>query len=77
MVAYSFGSQNVKSGDEIIISGMEHHSNIVPWQLLCEQKGAVLKIIPITDSGELDINQYESMLSDKTKLVAIVHQPTP
>ena len=74
LVAYSFGSQNVKSGDEIIISGMEHHSNIVPWQLLCEQKGAVLKIIPITDSGELDINQYESMLSNKTKLVAIVHQ---
>ena len=74
LVAYSFGSQNVKSGDEIIISGMEHHSNIVPWQLLCEQKGAVLKVIPITDSGELDINQYESMLSDKTKLVAIVHQ---
>ena len=74
LVAYSFGSQNVKSGDEIIISGMEHHSNIVPWQLLCEQKGAVLKVIPITDSGELDINQYESMLSNKTKLVAIVHQ---
>ncbi len=74
LVAYSFGSQNVKSGDEIIISGMEHHSNIVPWQLLCEQKGAVLKVIPITDSGELDINQYESMLSNKTKLVSIVHQ---
>ena len=74
LVAYSFGSQNVVSGDEIIISGMEHHSNIVPWQLLCEQKGAVLKIIPITDSGELDINEYEAMLSDKTKLVAIVHQ---
>ena len=53
---------------------MEHHSNIVPWQLLCEQKGAVLKIIPITDEGELDINQYESMLSNKTKLVAVVHQ---
>jgi len=74
LVAYSFGSQNVNSGDEIIISGMEHHSNIVPWQLLCEQKGAVLKVIPITDSGELDINQYDSMLSNKTKLVAIVHQ---
>jgi len=74
LVAYSFGSQNVESGDEIIISGMEHHSNIVPWQLLCEQKGAVLKIIPITDEGELDINQYESMLSNKTKLVAVVHQ---
>ena len=74
LVAHSFGSQNVESGDEIIISGMEHHSNIVPWQLLCEQKGAVLKIIPITDEGELDINQYESMLSNKTKLVAVVHQ---
>ena len=74
LVAYSFGSQNVESGDEIIISGMEHHSNIVPWQLLCEQKGAVLKIIPITDEGELDINQYESMLSNKRRLVAVVHQ---
>jgi cysteine desulfurase/selenocysteine lyase len=74
LVAHSFGSQNVESEDEIIISGMEHHSNIVPWQLLCEQKGAVLKIIPITDEGELDINQYESMLSNKTKLVAVVHQ---
>ena len=74
LVAHSFGSQNVESGDEIIISGMEHHSNIVPWQLLCEQKSAVLKIIPITDEGELDINQYESMLSNKTKLVAVVHQ---
>ena len=53
LVAYTWGRQNIKAGDEIIISTMEHHSNIVPWQILCEEKGAVLKVIPVSDEGEL------------------------
>ncbi len=73
LVAYTWGRQNIKAGDEIIISVMEHHSNIVPWQILCEQNGAILKIIPINDEGELLIDEYEKLLSDKTKLVSIVH----
>jgi cysteine desulfurase/selenocysteine lyase len=73
LVAYAWGRQNIKAGDEIIISTMEHHSNIVPWQILCEEKGAILKIIPINDEGELEIDAYEKLLSPKTKLVAIVH----
>jgi cysteine desulfurase/selenocysteine lyase len=72
-VAYTWGRQNIKAGDEIIISTMEHHSNIVPWQILCEEKGAVLKIIPITDEGELLIDEYKKLLSPKTKLVSVVH----
>src|SRR6476620_10772800 len=58
LVAYTWGRQNIMAGDEIIISGMEHHSNIVPWQVLCEEKNAVLKIIPISDSGELLMGEY-------------------
>src|SRR5664279_6433140 len=73
LVAYTWGRQNIKAGDEIIISGMEHHSNIVPWQILCEEKKAVLKIIPVTDEGELDIDVYKNLLSSKTKLVSVVH----
>jgi cysteine desulfurase/selenocysteine lyase len=73
LVAYTWGRQNVKVGDEIIISVMEHHSNIVPWQILCEQNGAILKIIPINDEGELLMDEYEKLLSPKTKLVSIVH----
>jgi cysteine desulfurase / selenocysteine lyase len=73
LVAYAWGRKNVKAGDEIIISGMEHHSNIVPWQLLCEEKGATLKVIPISDKGELLMDEYEKLLSKKTKLVAVVH----
>lgn len=73
LVAYTWGRQNIKAGDEIIISTMEHHSNIVPWQILCEEKGAVLKIIPITDEGELLIDEYKKLLSPKTKLVSVVH----
>jgi cysteine desulfurase / selenocysteine lyase len=72
LVAYSWGRKNIHAGDEIIISAMEHHSNIVPWQLLCEEKNAVLKIIPISDEGELLLDEYESMLGPKTKLVSIV-----
>lgn len=73
LVASTFGRKNIGSGDEIIISTMEHHSNIVPWQLLCEEKGAVLKIIPITDSGEIVFEDFENLLSTKTKLVSVVH----
>lgn len=73
LVAFSFGEAFVKSGDEIIISYMEHHSNIVPWQMLCERKNAVLKVIPITESGELKLDEYKKLLSPKTKLVAITH----
>jgi cysteine desulfurase/selenocysteine lyase len=72
LVAYSWGRKNIHPGDEIIISAMEHHSNIVPWQLLCEEKNAVLKIIPINDEGELLLDEYESMLGPKTKLVSVV-----
>ncbi|HET9279016.1 MAG TPA: aminotransferase class V-fold PLP-dependent enzyme, partial [Flavitalea sp.] len=73
LVAYTWGRQNIKAGDEIVISTMEHHSNIVPWQILCEEKGASLKIIPISNEGELLIDEYEKLLSVKTKLVSIVH----
>jgi len=73
LVANTWGRQNIKAGDEIIISAMEHHSNIVPWQILCEEKGAILKVIPINDEGELSISEYEKLLSPKTKLVSIVH----
>lgn len=72
LVAYSFG-ELLTAGDEIIISEMEHHSNIVPWQLLCERKKTVLKVVPVLENGELDLAAYEKMLSPKTKLVAITH----
>lgn len=73
LIASSFGKKHLSKGDEIIISTMEHHSNIVPWQMLCEEKGAILKVIPINDKGELLMDEYENLLSDKTKLVAIAH----
>src|SRR3989337_1514134 len=73
LVAQTWGRENIKAGDEIIISSMEHHSNIVPWYILCEEKGAVLKVIPVNEDGELLIDEFESLLSDKTKLVSIVH----
>ncbi len=73
LVAYTWGRQNIKAGDEIIISTMEHHSNIVPWQILCEEKDAVLKIIPINDKGELLFDEYKKLLSPKTKLVSVMH----
>jgi len=73
LVASTFGRQQVKEGDEVIISTMEHHSNIVPWQMLCEEKGATLKVIPITDEGELILEEYEKLLSERTKIVSIVH----
>ena len=72
-VATAFGKKFVNAGDEIIVTEMEHHSNILPWQQLCEEKNAVLKVIPITDSGELRMDEYKKLLSAKTKLVAITH----
>lgn len=71
-VAYSFG-ETLSKGDEIIISEMEHHSNIVPWQMLCERKGCELKVIPMDDKGNLLMDKYEELLSSKTKLVSVTH----
>ncbi len=73
LVANSFGRKYVKEGDEILITHMEHHSNIVPWQILCEHTGAVLKVVPINDQGELDMEAFHQMLSDKTRLVSVVY----
>jgi len=72
LVAFSFG-ERLKAGDEILISAMEHHSNIVPWQLLCERKGCVLRVIPISRKGELDLAAFDRMLNERTKLLAITH----
>ena len=73
LVAQSYGRKFLKEGDEIIISTMEHHSNIVPWQMLCEERGCVLRVIPVDDNGELIIDEYEKLLSERTKLVSVVH----
>ncbi len=73
LVAYSWGLANLNPGDEIILSVMEHHSNIVPWQLIAQKTGAVIKYVGLTDTEEFDFEQYKSLLSDKTKLVSIVH----
>lgn len=73
LVTSSFGRYNIREGDEIIISTMEHHANIVPWQILCGEKNSTLRVIPITQSGELIMEEYEKMLNDKTKFVSIVH----
>lgn len=73
LVAHSFGKKFISRSDEIIISAMEHHSNILPWQQLCEEKGAILKIIPINVEGELVMAEYEKLLTTKTKLVAVTH----
>jgi cysteine desulfurase/selenocysteine lyase len=73
LVAQSFGRMRVKAGDEIIISAMEHHSNIVPWQILCQETGAVLRVVPINDRGEFLVDEYAKLLSPKTRLVSVVH----
>jgi len=73
LVAQTYGRTHLKVGDEILISAMEHHSNLVPWQMLCEATGAVLRVIPINDAGELLLDAYERLLSARTKLVAIAH----
>ena len=73
LLAYSFGEAMMKEGDEVIISTMEHHSNIVPWQLLAERKGIRLRVIPITDEGELMMDEYERLFTEKTRLVSVMH----
>ncbi|WP_317195554.1 cysteine desulfurase [Echinicola shivajiensis] len=73
LVASTFGRKFIKEGDEIIISNLEHHSNIVPWQMLCEEKGAILKVIPINDKGEILMDEFDKLLTERTKLVSVVH----
>ncbi len=72
-VAFSFGEKYVQEGDEVLISEMEHHSNIIPWQMLCERKGAHLKVIPFDDRGELILSNLDTMLTEKTRIVALTH----
>jgi cysteine desulfurase / selenocysteine lyase len=73
LVAHSYGRSRVGKGDEVLISTMEHHSNIVPWQILCDEKQAALRVIPITDAGEIVLDEYEQLLTDRTKIVALTH----
>ncbi len=73
LVAACYGKRFLNEGDEVIISAMEHHSNIVPWQMICEEKGASLRVIPVNEKGEIIIDEYKKLLSDKTKIVSIVH----
>lgn len=73
LVANSYGLKNLSEGDEIILSEMEHHANIVPWQMIAESTGALIKVIPVLDNGELDIDAYKNLLSKKTKVVAVIH----
>jgi cysteine desulfurase/selenocysteine lyase len=73
LVAASFGGEFLKEGDEVIISGMEHHSNIVPWQIICERKNARLKVIPVDENGEIIFDEYVKLLNERTKIVSIVH----
>ena len=73
LVARAWGDANVRSGDEVLITAMEHHSNIVPWQLLCERKGAVLRVAPMNDRGELLVDEFERLLSPKTRMAAVTH----
>lgn len=73
LVAKTFGRKFLKEGDEILISTLEHHSNIVPWQMLCEEKGCVLKVIPVDDNGDLILEEFDRLLSEKTRLVSVVH----
>jgi cysteine desulfurase/selenocysteine lyase len=73
LVAQSYARPLLKKGDEILITHMEHHSNIVPWQIVCEQTGAILKVVPISDKGELELDRFAELLSEKTKLVSVAH----
>src|SRR5437899_5613694 len=73
LVMHGYGRKFISAGDEIIISAMEHHANIVPWQMLCEEKGARLRVIPMNDAGELLLDEYDALLNEKTKLVALAH----
>ncbi|MBA2626603.1 MAG: aminotransferase class V-fold PLP-dependent enzyme, partial [Gemmatimonadales bacterium] len=73
LVAQSYARPRLQPGDEILITAMEHHSNIVPWQLVCGQTGAVLRVAPVSDSGELNVAEFESLIGDRTRLVAVTH----
>ncbi|MGH7431092.1 MAG: SufS family cysteine desulfurase [Candidatus Methylomirabilales bacterium] len=73
LVAQSYGRTHIGTGDEIVISAMEHHSNIVPWQILCEQTGAVLRVVPINDDGEMLLDEYVTLLTPRTRLVSVAH----
>lgn len=73
LVAQTYGRRAVGPGDEVVITALEHHSNIVPWQILCEEKGATLRVVPIGDSGEVDVAAYERLLGERTRLVAVAH----
>lgn len=73
LVAYSYGRKHIGEGDEIILSQMEHHANIIPWQVLAEEKGAKIRVIPMNERGELVIDEYEAMLNERTKIVAVAH----
>src|SRR5271165_5647445 len=73
LVAQTYGRKHVAAGDEVLISAMEHHSNIVPWQMLCEEKGAKLRVIPINDRGELQMDELPKLLTPRTKILAITH----
>ena len=73
LVAQSYGRTMLKAGDEVLLSWLEHHSNIVPWQMLCEQTGAVLRVAPINDRGEIELDGYQALLSPRTKIVAVGH----
>ncbi len=73
MLAFSFGERFIKKGDNIIISALEHHANIVPWQMMCERKGAGLKVIPMNDNGVLEIDKLDNLITDKTRLVSVAH----
>jgi cysteine desulfurase/selenocysteine lyase len=73
LVAQTHGRRSVGRGDEVVITALEHHSNIVPWQMLCEEKGATLRVVPIDDAGEVDVPAYERLLGDRTRLVSVAH----
>ena len=73
LVTQSYGRANFKTGDEVLITGMEHHSNIVPWQQLCEQTGAILKVVPLNDKGELVYEEFEKLINEKTKFLSVVY----
>ena len=73
LVMHGYGRKFIRQGDEIIISAMEHHANIVPWQMLCEEKGAKLRVIPMNDAGELLLDEYDALLNERTKFVALAH----
>ena len=73
LVAQTFGRMNVHPGDEVVLTALEHHSNIVPWQVLCQEKGATLRVVPVSDTGELQMDDFERMINPTTRIVAVAH----